>query len=34
MQLCHPLPKTIIDEFLQVAARAIRDRPSDNPARR
>ena len=34
MQLCHPLPKTIIDEFLQVAARAICDRPADSPAQR
>ena len=34
MQTCHPLPKTVIDEFPQVAARSIYDRPADDPAQR
>jgi hypothetical protein len=31
---CHPLPPSIADEMRQVAARALCDRPGDNPAQR
>ena len=31
---CHPLPQSIAQEMLQVAARALCDRPGDNPAQR
>jgi hypothetical protein len=31
---CHPLPQPVADEMLQIAARAICDRPGDSPAQR
>ena len=32
--LCQPLPRPVAEEMLQVVARAICDRPGDNPAQR
>ena len=31
---CQPLPRPLVEEMLQVVARAICDRPSDNAAQR